>query len=483
MKKLDQLILKSFIGPFVLTFLVVLFILLMQFFWLYMDDLIGKGLPIITILELMSYMAATLVPMAMPLGILLASIMTFGNFGENFELVAVKSSGISLFRFMRPLTVFVLIIVAGMVLFSNYVIPKANLKAYSLLYDIRNQKPTMSIKPGIFNKGIGSFVIRVGSKSADGETINDVMIYDHTSSRNNNTLITAKSGKLYLSNNKQYLIFELKDGWRYQLKRDDTGSFEQQRMYFKHWSKIVDVSEFSFKRTQEDLFKSNEEMMTLNMLDTNVDSMYKMRTGSYKELGRSTGSFISLIKSDSDYLNLSKLIIKDSANIPKEAYPGNLINTFPDSVKSVIADKILNNVQSMQRYLEIYNTSLEINQKRTGDFNMEWHKKFTLAFACFVLFLIGAPMGAIVRKGGLGMPTVIAVSFFVVYFVISTAGEKLAKEAKLSPFFGMWLATLSLLPVAIFVLYKARNDSPIFKKENYTRIFSYFKKTKKNFKN
>ncbi|HTO16953.1 MAG TPA: LptF/LptG family permease [Edaphocola sp.] len=479
MKKLDKLILKSFIGPFILTFLVVLFILLMQFFWLYMDDLIGKGLPILTIMELMSYMSATLVPMAMPLGILLASIMTFGNLGENFELVAIKSSGISLFRFMRPLTIFILFIVSGMILFSNYVIPKANLKAFSLLYDIQKQKPIMSIKPGMFNKGIGNFVIRVGSKSEDGETIHDVMIYDHTRSKSNTSLITAKDGKLFLSNNKRFLIFELNDGWRYQIKKDDSGSYEQQRMYFKHWSKVVDVSSFGFKRTEEDLFKSNEEMMSLELLNDNVDSIKKMQVLSLKEMKRSTGLFLTFLKSDSNYLHLAERINSQETLLPKQNYTGYLINSFPDSIKETISEKTLNNLQSMQRYVDIYKTNIDINKKRINDFDMEWHKKFTLGFACLVFFLLGAPMGAIVRKGGLGMPTVLAVSFFVVYFVISTAGEKLAKESKLSPMAGMWLATVSLLPIAIFVLYKARNDSPILKKESYTRFISNFKKMKK----
>lgn len=476
MRKLDKLVLKSFMGPFVVTFFIVLFIFLMQFFWLYMDDLIGKGLAINLILEMMMYMSATLVPMAMPLGILLASIMTFGNLGESYELVAVKSSGISLFRFMRPLIVFILFIVAGMFFFSNYVIPKANLKAFSLLYDMRNKKPTMSIKPGIFNKGIGNFAIRIGSKSKDGVNIDDVLIYDHTNTQANNNVIAAESGKMYLSNDKRFLVFELSKGWRYEFKKDDSGAYEQQRMYFKHWTKVVDVSSFEFSRTQEDLFRTNEEMMDIRMLSQNMDSLGKVTNSDLKELRRNTGHFLSVVKSDNTYKELTEGIgkyLNKAADTP--SYKNTLISTFSDSVKGAVADRVVGDVQSLQRYANIFQTNFEINNKKLNDFDMEWHKKFTLSFACLVLFLIGAPMGAIVRKGGLGMPAVISISFFVIYFVLSSTGEKLAKQAKLTPMEGMWLATVALMPIAVLVLIQARNDSSVFRKEAYLLFWAKVK--------
>lgn len=476
MKKLDRLVIKSFLGPFVITFFIVLFILLMQFFWLYMDDLIGKGLPTILVMELMAYWSATLVTMAMPLGILLASIMTFGNLGESYELVAVKSSGISLFRFMRPLLLLIMGVVVGMVLFSNYVIPRANLKAFSLLYDMRNQKPTMSFKPGVFNRDIGSFVIRVGSKSKDGATIRDVLIYDHTNTQANNNLIAAESGRMYLSKDKKFLVFELKDGWRYQFSKDDSGIYEQQRMYFKHWSKVVDVSSFSFSRTKEELFKTNEEMMDLNLLNSNIDSMNKVMKHDYKELRRNTSYYVSTNRSDSGYVQLIEGVLNLKDSLPSASYDGLLINTIKnDSLMDVIAKKVVVDMQSMQRYTTIFKTNTEINERKVRDFTMEWHKKFTLAFACLVLFLIGAPMGAIVRKGGLGMPALISILFFVVYFVLDTTGVKLAKEAKLGPFEGMWLATAVLMPIAVLVLIQARNDSSIFRKEAYLVLWQHIK--------
>ncbi|RQO32412.1 hypothetical protein DBR32_02055 [Taibaiella sp. KBW10] len=474
-KKLDKLILKSFMGPYVVTFFIVLFVFLMQFFWLYMDDLIGKGLSISLVLELMVYMSATLVPMAMPLGILLAAIMTFGGLGENYELVAIKSSGISLFRFLRPLTLFVLAIVVGMFLFSNYVIPKANLKAYSLLYDMRNKKPTMSIKPGVFNRGLGSFVIRIGSKSEDGTTIKDVLIYDHSKGYGNNNVVAAEKGKMYLSTDKRFLVFELTNGWRYDLKKDETGVYEQQRMFFKQWNKVIDVSGFGFSRTKEELFKSSEEMLDIAMLNKGIDSTYKTIAKDRNELKRSTAYFISLGKNDAAARALKDSIRAYMAKMPEKTYSKDLITRFTAEKQNDIANKVTNNAQSIQRYLSINATNTEINTTRLNQYNMQWHKKFTYAFACLVLFLIGAPMGAIIRKGGLGMPMVISVLFFVVYFILSSTGEKLAKQGKLPPVQGMWLATISLLPVAILILIQARNDSPIFKKEAYINVWRKLK--------
>lgn len=440
-----------------------------------MDDLIGKGLPISLIMEMMLYMAATLVPLSMPLGILLASIMTFGNLGESYELVAVKSSGISLFRFMRPLTIFIFGIVIGMFLFSNYVIPKVNLKAHSLLYDMRNQKPTMSIKPGVFNKGIGNFAIRVGAKSKDGVSISEVLIYDHTNTLANNNVIAATEGKMYLSNDKKFLVFELNDGWRYEFKKDDTGSYEQQRMYFKHWTKVVDVSSFMFNRTNESLFSNNEEMMNVGQLSSHTDSLFNVMKKDFVEYGRNVSHFISLKKSDESFKTLSEQIEVFRDSISQTVYAGNLISSISDSMKSEVALRVVSDMESLQRYGNMFKTNREINEGKVRDFDMEWHKKFTFAFACLVLFLIGAPMGAIVRKGGLGMPAVISVSFFVIYFVLSSTGEKLAKQGKMTPFEGMWLATLALTPIAILVLIQARNDSSIFKKESYLVIWNAIK--------
>lgn len=480
-KKLDSLIIKSFLGPFIVTFFIVLFVFLMQFFWLYMDDLIGKGLGAGLLLELMFYYSAALVPMALPLGILLAAIMTFGNLGENYELVAIKSAGISLFRFMRPLIIFITIVSVGAFFFSNYVIPKANLKAYSLLYDMRNKKPTMNIKPGIFNRGIGNFAIRVGSKSKDGVNIKDILIYDHSSGYGNNNVVAAESGRMFLSGDKRFLIFELNNGWRYEMKRDDTGSYEQQRMFFKQWNKVLDVSGFGFSRTKEELFNSNEEMMDVQKLSRNKDSVTKVINRDENEMVKNNGQYLSLQGLHGKTLR-EKIEKLEDEQKSSYTYREALLIAYPDSIRNDLVSRVINNAQSSFRYTSIFSTNKDINESRLNNISVEFHRKFTLSFACLLLFLIGAPLGAIIRKGGIGMPMVISVVFFVIYFIMSSTGEKLAKQGKLPVMQGMWLATALLLPIAILIMVQARNDSAVFKIETYKvwweRIKRFFSRKK-----
>ena len=473
-KKLDGLIVKSFLGPFIVTFFIVLFVFLMQFFWLYMDDLIGKGLGAGLLLELMFYYSAALVPMALPLGILLAAIMTFGNLGENYELVAIKSAGISLFRFMRPLIVFITLVAIGAFFFSNYVIPKANLKAYSLLYDMRNKKPTMNIKPGIFNRGIGNFAIRVGSKSKDGVNIKDILIYDHSSGFGNNNVVAAESGKMFLSGDKRFLVFELNNGWRYEVKKDDTGTYEQQRMFFKQWNKVLDVSGFGFSRTKEELFNNNEEMMDVQKLSRNKDSVTKIILRDQKDMIKNNGQYLSLQGLEGEKLRKKIVVLekKPSSMVYQQA----LITQYPDSFRNDLVSRIINNAQSSFRYTSIFSTNKDINESRLNNISVEFHRKFTLSFACLLLFLIGAPLGAIIRKGGIGMPMVISVVFFVIYFIMSSTGEKLAKQGKLPVMQGMWLATAVLLPIAILIMVQARNDSTVFKIETYKQLWDNLKR-------
>ncbi|MBZ0099069.1 MAG: LptF/LptG family permease, partial [Taibaiella sp.] len=279
-KKLDILIIKSFIGPFIVTFFVTLFVLVMQFFWLYMDELLGKGLGAWMILQLLFYMSTTLVPLALPLGIVLASIMTFGNLGENFELVAIKSAGISLLRFMRPLLFFIIIISALAFVFNNNVIPYANLKALSLLYDLRNSKPAFNLRAGQFNQDIENYSIRVGEKDEDGSTIRNVIIYDHTSGMGNDKVTIAEEGQMISTPDKSYMIFRLKNGWRYEeyTNKDGSENNEQVRMYFKQWDKVFDLSSFKLQRTNQDLFKNAYQMMNVKQLAHEIDSADRYRS-------------------------------------------------------------------------------------------------------------------------------------------------------------------------------------------------------------
>jgi len=278
-KKLDIFILRSFIGPFIVTFFISLFVLVMQFFWLYMDELIGKGLGVWPILQLMFFMSCTMVPLALPLGILLASIMTFGNMGENYELVAIKSSGISLLRFMRPLFVFITFVAGGAFVFNNNVIPVANLKALSLLYNLRNSKPTLNIRAGQFNHDIANFAIKVGEKDKDGRKISNVIIYDQSSGVGNDNIVLAKRGEMFPSQDKKLLVFRLQDGWRYQEGLNSNNMLsasqhtEQVRMHFKQYDKIFDLSGFRMANVSQDLFRGNYQMMNVVQLARNMDTI------------------------------------------------------------------------------------------------------------------------------------------------------------------------------------------------------------------
>jgi lipopolysaccharide export system permease protein len=480
LKKLDLLILRSFMGPFVVTFFIVLFTLTMQFYWLYMDELIGKGFGVLVTVQLMVYMSATLFPIALPLGILLASIMTFGSLGENFELVAIKSSGISLYRFMRPLIVFIGIISMLAFFFNNYVIPVTNLKSYSLLYDMRNQKPAMNIREGIFNKDIDGFSIRVGKKGKDGQTIKDIIIYDHTSGRGSDRIVLAKDGKMYPSKDKRYLIFELNDGWRYE--EDNTeNTHKQTRMHFGKWYKVFDLSKFAFTRTKEELFKGNNEMMNVGQLNASIDTMNdKLKLG-IKDVNRYINPYFTLYQKRKQDSVLHKNVAAGKGKITK--YKSNFFDVIPDSSRQHVAQITESNLRNMQRLINIVSLDTKLKKESLNQSLIAWHKKFTLSFACMLLFLIGAPLGAIIRKGGLGMPVLIAIGFFIVYFIISSTGEKLAQQGAVQPWYGMWLASAILLPIAFIIMAAARNDSSIFNKEVYVRLWmkvkGLFSKTKK----
>ncbi len=471
-KKLDILIIRSFIGPFVITFFIALFVLVMQFFWLYMDELIGKGLSIWMIVQLLMYMSATLVPLALPLSVLLASIMTFGDMGENFELVAIKSSGISLLRFLRPLGVFILLVTGGAFFFNNNIIPVANLKALSLLYDVRNSKPTLNIRPDQFNNDIQGYSIRVGSKDEDGFTIHDIIIYDHTDMVGNNKVIIAKEGQMMPTADKQTLIFRLKDGWRYEENYKGgmhDPEYPQTRMHFAKWDKVFDLSSFNFTRSNQDLFKNAYQMMDVKQLYEVLDSFDRNKDMSYNAIT----SYVS------PYMTISNKLKEDSilkirlaeVKVPARIYDSSFLKLIPEEKRLVMAQTLSNNMRNLKALMDNNCLNEKLQREKTMQFSVEFHRKFALSFACMLLFLIGAPIGAIIRKGGLGLPLVFAVVFFITFHILNITGEKLAKSGSLPPWAGMWMSTLIMAPIAIWLVVTATNDSQIFNKELYLRAW------------
>ena len=463
-KKLDILIIRAFTGPFIATFFITLLVLIMQFFWLYIDDFVGKGLDNKIILEFLLYLSATLVPLALPLAILLSSLMTFGNLGESFELVAIKSAGISLLRFMRPLF-FVTLLLGGVAfVFANYVIPVANLKQRTLLADIVYAKPAFDLKEGVFYDKISGFSIKIGKKESDS-VIKDVIIYEQGNPLQDNFII-AKSGVMRVTENRRFLEFNLQDGWRYQEKGDpyNRSNSEFIRIGFREFKKQFDLSSLGFtNRTADSVNKNNEKMLSMRQLERIIDSMEREDR---KAMVQAQADLLRPLKFIA-YLDSASLPLPDS--LEKKSFTS-FDQYLPDSARSNVSD----NVQSIAHSLAMGIGSLQDNykfkQRELRKHKIEWHRKIVLSLACVVLFLIGAPLGAIIRKGGLGTPLIIAIIFFMLFYFSSTTGEKFAKENSLTPFTGMWMATFILTPVGIFLTYKAMRDSHLFNKEFYQRI-------------
>lgn len=469
-KKLDILLVKSFIGPFVVTFFVSLFVLMMQFFWLYMDELIGKGVEVLMLLQLLVYISTTLVPLALPLAVLLSSIMTFGNMGENFELVAIKSSGISLLRFMQPLFIFIVGISIFAFFFSNNVIPVANLKALSLLYDVRNAKPTLNIRPDQFNSDIQGYSIRIGSKDKEGNIIRDVVIYDHTDMVGNNKVVMAKEGQMIASDDKQSLIFKLKDGWQYHEGYEHGAhDYTQVRMHFDQWNKVFDLSSFKFTRSNEDMFKTANQMMNVAQLTESIDSLKKMKARSKSNITTYLAPYLTL---ETKGVEKDK-IVKQLAVAVKSTtkYDTSFLETVPDTARAELLRTVESNLRNFKSLMDVVALDQRLQTENYMKYEIELHRKFTLSFACLLLFLIGAPLGAIIRKGGLGMPLVVAVTFFVTFHILNISGEKLAKSEAVAAWLGMWMSSFLLLPIAVWLIITARNDSRIFTKDWYVKIW------------
>ena len=467
MKKINQLILKSYLGPFVMTFAVVMFILLMQFVWKYIDDFVGKGLDWFLVLELMFYVSVTLVPMALPLAILLASIMTFGNLAESYELTALKSAGMSLQKVMKPLTITTVIMAIGAFMFANYVLPVANLKMGTLLYDITHQKPSLDIKEGVFYNGIQDFTIKVAKKDPNRNILYNLLIYDHSQRQGNNKVVMAKEGMMKMSADENFLLITLKNGHSYEevVSQNNNGFKPLTRTSFKEETIVMDMRDFKMIRTDESLFKDNYQMMNITQLTNEIDTLKK------ENIERNASILIQVCKNFnlfSDSLNNKQIpdsLTQAMLNLK------NWMEVYTEDEKKRIFENALNLARTNQSYIGINTMSVKNAIETESRYKIEWHKKFTLSFACIVLFFIGAPLGAIIRKGGVGMPAVVSVCFFLIFHVLTITGEKSAKEGIWEAWQGAWLATFVLLPIGIFLTYKATRDSALFDIDSYLMPF------------
>jgi lipopolysaccharide export system permease protein len=463
LKTINKLVLGSYLGPFMLTFLIAMFVLLMQFVWKYVDDFVGKGLEWYIIAELMFYVSATLVPMALPLAVLLASIMTFGNLAENYELTALKSAGISLQRTMRPLIVTSVALCVIAFLFSNYVLPVANLKMGSLLYDITHQKPALDIKEGVFYNGINDITLRVGKKNNKTNQLYDILIYDHSQRAGNNKVIMAKEGMMSLSDDEKYLVLSLFDGSSYEeVIRNKPGEYKpHMKVTFKEQKILLDLSDFKMVRSDESLFKDNYQMLNIKQLTQQADTQkIKLRDRQKVILGVVSRSLqIDSIK--------SSIVIAINDSTQKRFPAQDFMNPLSKEQKHSLTEYALNAARTNMAYANSAKADYKNSNENINRYYIERHKKFTLSFACLLLFFIGAPLGAIIRKGGLGMPMVVSVILFIIFHVLTITGEKFSREGVMEPWEGTWMASFILLPLGIWLTYKATRDSALFDIEAY----------------
>ena len=468
-----------------LTFFIVVFIWVMQFVWLYVDDLVGKGLEIKIIAELLFYTSITAIPMSLPLALLLALLMCFGNLGEHYELVAMKASGISMWRVMRPLLVFSLMLSILAFFISNSLIPIATLKWRTLLTDVQRQKLAFNIKEGIFYKDIDNYVIYVDKKGKDGSHIYGVKIYDHTDHQGNTKIISADSGMMAMSPNQRSIIFTLYNGNNY--TDLTTGDFKEtrpfERMSFKEEQLKFSLASFDMTRSNEEMYKSYHQMMNIRQLSTSLDSL-QIRLDSKQEAF--TKGFERRWPSYSSYHfdhPIERLAGASTDSLVadtciKLSWP--LLDQFDDETRSAIVKLAMGTTQNAKDNVAFNKTDLNYQVENINKHRKEWHKKFTLSIACLIFFFIGAPLGSIIRKGGLGLPVVISVLFFIVYHLISTIAERMAVFGDLNMFLGVWLSSLVLLPVGLFFTFKATTDAALFDGDSWKKFFQrLFKKQPK----
>lgn len=480
MKKLHKLVIKSYIGPFIVTFFIALFILLMQFLWKYIEDLVGKGLEWYVISELLFYSSATFVPLALPLAVLLSSIMTMGNMGEHYELVAFKAAGISLRQVMWPMVMISLFLVVAAFFFSNNVLPRANLKSLSLLYDIRQQRPALNIQEGIYFHGIDNIVIRVDQKEDGGQTLKGIKIYDHSEHRGNTNLTLAESGTMAITDDNRYLVLTLYNGSNYREAGTDNPLSPDrpfQRTHFEKQIRKFDLSMFELERTDEDLFKSNFRMLNISQLISFEDSLST-------ELNDRKEAYVRTYRR-----RLQNLPKAENADYEEIADEDKRYIDHETIRESSISDRmVIHNtmelVRSNREHTQNSHNEFRQRERTLRRYQIEFHRKFTLSFACVVLFLIGAPLGAIIRKGGFGLPLVVSVLLFVVFHVVSMMGEKFVREGVLEAHQGMWLSSVLLLPVGILLTVKATTDSSLLDfdiyKQKLGKLLSSIRQLKSN---
>ena len=473
MKKLDSYMLKNFLGLFFMTFFICAFILLMQFMWMHVKDLVGKGIELSVLAEFFLYAFCTVVPLSLPLAILLASLMTFGNLGERFELTAMKSAGISLYRIMRPLIIAVSLICVGAFFFSNNVLPISQTKLWALIFSLQQKSPEMDIPEGEFYDGIHGYNFYVERKDHKTGMLYDMMIYDYSEGFKNAKVMVADSGMIYFTEDKKYLILKLFYGESFenldqqQQKATDTKErIPYRRESFAQKSIMIDFST-EFERYDESVLKDQHVAKNVAQLIQSIDSVQVL---AHERSQKQSTEMIN-----SNYFGRERKaerILPAVEDDQREThYIDSLFAAFEPYQRVSAMQVAVDRAKAQSDQFEYNAILLDEFKRYVRKHEVELYRKFTLAFACFIFFFIGAPLGAIIRKGGLGAPVVISVVMFIIYYIIDNTGYKMAREALWPAWAGMWLSSFVLLPIGIFLTYKATHDSALFNPDAWVNAF------------
>lgn len=473
MKRIDRFLLKSFIGPLVLTFFIATFILLLQFIWRYMDDLIGKGLPLADVFEFLWYACWTFVPMSLPLAVLLSSLMVYGNLGENYELVALKSAGIPLKRVMRS-TVLLSIVIGGVAFyFANNAVPRAYKLHRQKYHELQTTRPAVNVQEGVYYYGIPDYVIRVGKKRDDGRYLEDVQIYDHSEKKGNRAVTMSDRGSMFTRNDGQYLVFNLYDGVTYgeDASQATMGSERNQsdnpftRIKFDTQTLVINLAEYEGPKSNADMYGRHQKSLGLRALGLQIDTL-RMRTAErindlVTNLNGRSYYLNFLIGTDSAACHKMDACLQENDFQPRYRLPEPTAEEWKDAAITA---------RSIAEDMGYYKKDIAYQKERLNAYRVEEHKKFSLSVACLILFLIGAPLGALIRKGGMGTPVVVSVLMFIVYYMISVIGEKAAIEGSISCTLGAWIATFLYLPLGLFLALQVTLDSSLLDADTWRHL-------------
>jgi lipopolysaccharide export system permease protein len=478
-KKIHTLILRSFIGPFVVAFSVILFVLVLQFLAKYMEDIMGKNLGGDVLLKVFGLACLTLVTMALPLGILLSSLLTMGNMGERYELAALKSGGIGLFKAIRPLAHATLVVTTASLFFAFYATPMANLKLYTLLYDLSRVKPTFAIKANHFYSGIDGMVVHVGGVDDKTDEVFKIRIYDHSKSVGNNSITVAERGKMLPSKAAGYLDMTLYHGVVFDFKGpEEVGNkvHQCQRFYFDTLHYMVPLEGFNLEESQEDPFHTHQYMLNFFELDDAIDSMEAKRDGyfeDYRDFNRKYVHLDTILnKGQREAMAMDSVVYPPSdpiaADTAKPTY-----EWFPSMDRKDLLAKTINQVQALANYTKVMEDRLKREAEKQRKFEIEQHTRLMLPASCIVFLLLGASLGSIIRKGGIGIPVLFSIGFFILFYILMIQGKKFARDEIMPLWAGVWLPVLVMFPMALFFTYKSATESPIFYSANWYKVFRF----------